>query len=125
MTQPTYPQPGYPQQPPGYLAAGIVTAKNPAVGGVLNGVWAGLGNVYAGQTLIGILLMAGTPLLWFLSAFFVTGVFIGVGTEETRTVAVVVAIMVAAAAFVAWIGMILWGVYAVRSFNRRNGISVR
>jgi hypothetical protein len=83
MTQPTYPQPGYPQQPPGYLAAGIVTAKNPAVGGVLNGVWPGLGNVYAGQTLIGILLMAGTPLLWFISAFFVTGMFIGVGTEET------------------------------------------
>ena len=104
---------------------GIVTAKNPAVGGLLNGVWPGVGNIYAGQTVIGLLLMfIATPVLrfWFINGmiFFFASV-----DGDHGWLTVLVSLITATTPMLLWVGGIVWGVFAVRSFNVRNGITVR
>jgi hypothetical protein len=108
----TYPQP----QP---QPVGMVTAKNPAIGAALNAFWPGTGIVYAGQTLIGILAMFfGTAVLWWL---FIKGI-LAVGSEDGGVVTGSLLVLSAPAL---WIANIVWAAFAVRGFNRRNGINVR
>jgi hypothetical protein len=106
--------PGYPTAHPGAYPApygmpvrGVVTAKNPGVAVLLSLLWLGAGNLYAGQTTLGvILLLVNFPLV--LLAMTVVGLII---------------------AFPVWVVLVIvsivLGAQGAKDFNQRNGIVVR
>jgi hypothetical protein len=82
------------------------TAKNPAVGGLLNGVWPGVGNISAGQPVIGLLLMFIATVLWF---WFINGMiffFASVGGDH-GWLTVLVSLITATTQMLLWVGGIV------------------
>lgn len=86
---------------------GFVTAKSPGIAILLSLLWLGAGNVYAGQIVLGIVLMVVDIPLAFL-AFTLVGLVIAF---PVWLILVVISIVVAT--------------QGVKSFNERNGIVVR
>ncbi|XVS63752.1 hypothetical protein ACQPYE_36750 [Actinosynnema sp. CA-299493] len=93
--------------PHGMQMGGVVTAKNPGIAVLLSLLWLGAGNLYAGQTALGvILLLVNFPLI--LLAMTVLGLIVAF---PVWLVLVVVSIVLA--------------MQGAKDFNRRNGILVR
>ncbi|MCC8248688.1 TM2 domain-containing protein [Saccharothrix luteola] len=106
-TQAPPPHPPAHPVPYGMPVRGVVTAKNPGVAVLLSLLWLGAGNLYAGQTVLGvILLLANFPLI--LLAMTVLGLII---------------------AFPVWVVLVIVSIVlamqGAKDFNRRNGIVVR
>ncbi|GAA1354952.1 hypothetical protein [Saccharothrix algeriensis] len=99
-----YAQPGY--GPPAPMG-GVVTAKSPGVAVLLSFLWLGAGNLYAGQTALGIVLILVNFPLWIFALTFI-------GMIIAFPVWVVLAI----------VGMVL-AAQGAKDFNLRNGIVVR
>ncbi|MFE2756965.1 hypothetical protein ACFXGA_33710 [Actinosynnema sp. NPDC059335] len=104
---PAYPPPGVQPMPYGMPVRGVVTAKTPGIAVLLSLLWLGAGNLYAGQTALGVvLLLVNFPLVFL--AMSVLGLII---------------------AFPVWAVLVIvsiaTGVQGVKNFNHRNGIIVR
>ncbi|NUT49922.1 MAG: hypothetical protein HOV94_21820 [Saccharothrix sp.] len=97
-------------QPPvayGMPVRGVVTAKNPGIAVLLSLLWLGAGNLYAGQTTLGVILvLVNFPLI--LLAMTVLGLIV---------------------AFPVWVILVIvsvaLGVQGAKDFNLRNGIVIR
>ncbi|QTR01537.1 hypothetical protein J7S33_19395, partial [Saccharothrix algeriensis] len=89
------------------VLGGVVTAKSPGVAVLLSFLWLGAGNLYAGQTALGIVLILVNFPLWIFALTFI-------GMIIAFPVWVVLAI----------VGMVL-AAQGAKDFNLRNGIVVR
>ncbi|MBW4716158.1 hypothetical protein [Saccharothrix obliqua] len=105
-----YPPGAYPPgvaQPYGVPVRGIVTAKSSGVAVLLSLLWLGAGNLYAGQTALGVVLIIVNFPLWLL-ALTILGWFI---------------------AFPIWVILVvvatIFAAQGTREFNLRNGIMVQ
>ncbi len=115
------PVPGIGQQPPpppygqpvpygphgAPMMPGVVTAKSPGIAVLLSLLWLGAGNLYAGQTALGVILIIVNFPLWLL-AMTVLGLIV---------------------AFPVWLVLVVVGTVlaaqGAKEFNYRNGIMVR
>jgi len=100
-------QPQLAPQPYTTPSRGVVTAKSSGIAVLLSLLWLGAGNIYAGQTVLGIVLMLVDIPLGFL-AFTMVGLIVAF---PIWLILFVISLVVA--------------IQGVNSFNERNGIVLR